>query len=190
MVHANNPPSPSASTRHLPVLPWLLLALGACALLGALWWWLGCRATTTLLVVRHGDRAGAADALSPPGTARAHALVHVGEHAGVKAIYHSDTVRTRDTALPIATALNLVPLERPANAVSELVDEIFDAHRGEAVLVVGHSNTVPEIIAAAGGPRVPALADDEFDKLFVLSACGCWSRSATLVTLQYGAASQ
>ncbi len=151
---------------------------------------MSCRATTTLLVVRHGDRAGAMDALNPPGTVRAHALVHVGEHASVKAVYHSDTARTRDTAAPIATALNLVPTERPANDVSALLDEIFDAHRGETVLVVGHSNTVPEIIAAAGGPRVPAISDDEFDKLFVLSACGCWFPSATLVTLQYGAPSQ
>jgi hypothetical protein len=52
------------------------------------------------------------------------------------------------------------------------------------VLVVGHSNTVPQIIRAAGGLDLPDLAEDAFEDLFVLTAFGR-GRRATLVHLTY-----
>jgi ketosteroid isomerase-like protein len=57
------------------------------------------------------------------------------------------------------------------------------------VLVVGHSNTVATIVAAAGGPKIPDLPDDEFDKLFVVTTAPCRKGPATLTTLQFGAPS-
>jgi hypothetical protein len=54
------------------------------------------------------------------------------------------------------------------------------------VLIVGHSNTVPQIIRAAGGPELPDLPENEFDNLFVLTACSCFGARAHLVRLQYG----
>jgi broad specificity phosphatase PhoE len=143
---------------------------------------------TTLLIVRHADRSGTADALSPAGIVRAQELVHVTQKAGVTAIYRSNTVRSTQTAAPAATALGLTPVELAATDVQALVDHIFANHRGEIVLVVGHSNTIPQIIAAAGGPSVPDIAEDEFDNLFMLDICRCWTR-AKLVNLQYGALS-
>jgi hypothetical protein len=57
------------------------------------------------------------------------------------------------------------------------------------VFVVGHSNTAPQIITAAGGPTIPNIKDAEFDNLFVLTAFRCRRGLARLVTLQYGAVS-
>src|SRR5688572_27979724 len=74
-----------------------LLAAGVCLALLGVWWLLRCDLPTTLLLVRHAERAGKQDALTPAGLARAAELVHVGEYAGVTAVYHSDTVRTRAT---------------------------------------------------------------------------------------------
>ena len=52
------------------------------------------------------------------------------------------------------------------------------AHGNETVLVVGHADTVPDVIKAFGGPVV-TLADDEFDALFVLvPATGAVTRLA------------
>jgi hypothetical protein len=45
---------------------------------------------TTILVVRHADRAGQADSLSAAGVARADDLARVALTASVRAIYHSD----------------------------------------------------------------------------------------------------
>jgi broad specificity phosphatase PhoE len=146
-----------------------------------------CGAPTTLLIVRHADRAGRDDALTPRGVTRAVALAHAMAKAELVAIYHSDTVRARDTAAPLAALLGATPKVRPAADVSSLVREVFAEHRGGRVLIVGHSNTVPQIIGAAGGPAVADIPENEFDNLFVLTVCGCTERRASLVRLRYGA---
>src|SRR6476620_11316085 len=88
---------------------WIVLAIGVISL-PLWWWWWRCGPTTTLLIVRHADRAAGQDALNAAGTARAQELVHVAEKSGVEAIYRSDTDRARDTAVPLSTALNLTPV--------------------------------------------------------------------------------
>ena len=147
------------------------------------------RAATTILVVRHAERPGEADSLSAAGFDRAQILSHVAANAGVKAIYHSDTKRNQLAAAPTAKALGITPTVYPAKETDALVAKIFAEHEGDVVLVVGHSNTVAKIIAAAGGPTIPDLADDEFDRLFVVVAPPCRCGSSTLVEVQYGAPS-
>jgi broad specificity phosphatase PhoE len=168
---------------------WALVGLALATLASwPLWWWF-CGRPTTLLIVRHADRDAGVDALNAAGAARAQELVHVGEKSGVAAIYRSDTNRARDTAAPLATALGLTPVVYIATDTSALVEEIFAEHRGEKVLVVGHSNTVPDIIEAAGGPSLPELDDKDFDNVFVLTVCRCVRGGRLLVNLQYGAVS-
>jgi broad specificity phosphatase PhoE len=169
---------------------WVAAALLIVIVVGwPFWWWWFCGRATTLLIARHAERDGGSDALSAAGAARAQELVHVGEKSGIVAIYRSDTIRARDTAAPLAAALGLTPVVYPANDTAALVNDIFAGHRGEKVLVVGHSNTVPDIIEAAGGPASPDIDDDEFDNLFVLTACRCGFRRTAILNLQYGAAS-
>ena len=49
-------------------------------------------------------------------------------------------------------------------------------HPNEVVLIVGHSNTLPAIIKALGGPAV-TIKDDEYDSMFVVvPASGATSR--------------
>ena len=147
------------------------------------------RAATTILIIRHADRAGEADSLSTAGVWRSKALAHTAGAAGVKAIYHSDTQRTQRTAEPLAKELGLTPIVYPAKEFDALVARIFAEQEGNTVLVVGHSNTVAMIVAAAGGPTIPDLPDDEFDKLFVVTTAPCRRGPASLVTLQYGSPS-
>jgi broad specificity phosphatase PhoE len=152
-------------------------------------WWLCWRPVTTLLIVRHAERLGSQDQLSEAGLTRAEELLHVAAEVSLAAIYTSDTNRARQTAKPLASALGLTPVVLPAEPATTLVTHIFVNHRGRTVLVVGHSNTVPQIISAAGGPTLANLPEDEFDRLFVLETCRCrWGRSK-LINLQYGATS-
>lgn len=165
-----------------------ILATALISCLVGLWWWLRCGPATTLLIVRHADRPmNDADVLTPEGVARAQELGHVAQKAGVVAVYRTNTNRSRDTAAPLATSLGLTPAIY--DAPEAVVAQIFADHRGETVFVVAHSNTTPQIIAAAGGPTLPEIAETEFDNLFVLTACRCRRGRATLVNLQYGAAS-
>src|SRR6266404_6369351 len=93
----------------------LLVAITVCVVPLGFWWWFRCGPATTMLIVRHADRAQNQDALDPAGLARAQELVHLGEKAGIVAIYSSDTDRARQTAAPLATALGITPVVYPAN---------------------------------------------------------------------------
>jgi phosphohistidine phosphatase SixA len=143
---------------------------------------------TTILLVRHADRQGSADALSTAGTARAQDLARVLGKSGVSTIYTSEALRTQETAAPTASQLGITPVAVPAADVAGLVSTIRSSNIGQTVLVVGHSNTVPQIIAAFGGLAV-TIAETEFDDFYVLTLCCSRWQTVKLTNLQYGAAS-
>lgn len=129
-----------------------------------------------VIVVRHAERAdsgtppmgGTADPpLSAAGKARADKLVAMLSSSGVTAIYVTEFVRTQQTAAPIAAALKLTTTIKSSSDTTALVTELKTKHAHDIVLIVGHSNTVPAIVKALGGPTV-TVGDEEYDKLFVL----------------------
>ncbi len=141
---------------------------------------------TTIIVVRHADRAGSADSLSAAGVERANDLAQATKMANLRAIYVTDTRRSRDTATATGAMAHVTPEVYAAREYDELVKRILKDHAGEAVLVVGHSNTVPEIIRAAGGPQVAEIGENEYTGLYVIAVTGTPVCGATLVQLQYG----
>jgi len=112
--------------------------------------------------------------LSAAGKARAQALAAMLKDAGVTAIYTTEFIRTKDTAAPLAQALKVTAEVIPARDQATLIAKI-KAHTSGAVLVVGHSNTVPAIIKALGGMDV-TLADSEYDSLFFVAPDGTTTR--------------
>jgi broad specificity phosphatase PhoE len=144
-------------------------------------------ATTVVLIVRHAERAAAPPGdppLTADGQQRAETLAHVAANAGVTAIFATELQRTQQTVQPLATQLGVSVTQIPAADVDALVDQIR-AQQGTTVLVAGHTNTIPEIIQKLGGGTIPAIAETEFDNLFVLTIprLGFTRR---LVRLQYG----
>ncbi len=144
---------------------------------------------TTIIVVRHAEKPGQADSLSDAGFARAQALAHVLREANVRAIYRTDTARNRLTAAPLAAATGVTPRIYAAKEYDALIARIFAEHEGETVVVVGHSNTVTQIVAAAGGPALDELAETEYDKLFIVLVPPCRQGRTILTVLQYGESS-
>jgi broad specificity phosphatase PhoE len=140
-------------------------------------------ATTTVYLVRHAEKQ-AAPAGDPPlteaGRARAAELLRIMGPLGIRTIITSQYLRTKETAGPLAAASGITPLVIPMAAdrtapggiaprsIKELVDRILE-HKGESVLVVGHSNTLPLIIKGLGGAPVPDIPDAEYDNLFVVT---------------------
>ena len=152
-------------------------------------------ADTVVIVVRHAEKAGPSGdvPLSPEGVERARALVNVARQAGVSGIITTQFQRTRQTAAPLAESLGIAPqVVEATGAASDharaVVDAIQARYTGRTVLVVGHSNTVPAIVAALGVPPFPDLCDEEYDNLFtvIVSPDG----SARVVRAKYGATSQ
>jgi len=129
-----------------------------------------------VIVVRHAERAdggapamgGKADPpLSAAGKARADKLARMLASSGIAAIYTTEFVRTQQTAAPLAAALKIAPTIKSSDDTAALVADIKARHAHDIVLVVGHSNTVPAIVKALGGPAV-TVGDDEYDKLFIV----------------------
>jgi broad specificity phosphatase PhoE len=135
-------------------------------------------ATTTTVVVlaRHAEKDLSSiqdPPLSPEGEQRAERLAQMfgrGKGAGrIDAIYVSDARRTQQTAAPLAERLGKQPIVVPAADTEGLVSRVMHEHEGGTVLIVGHSNTVPELIHDLGDIDIPPIGDDEYDTLYVLS---------------------
>ena len=134
-------------------------------------------AQDTIFVVRHAERSDntagaspmmAADPdLSEAGRTRAAALAAMLKDAGVGAIFVTEFKRTQQTAAPLAKALGLTPVVVSANDTAGLVGQLRKA--GRNALVVGHSNTVPGVVAALGVASPVAVADTEYDNLFIVT---------------------
>lgn len=120
-----------------------------------------------LILVRHAEKAaepGDDPGLSEAGQRRAEQLAALLSDAGVTHILTSDRRRTQATAALLARALGLQPqviATRGGDHLAALLAAVR-AQRGGTLLVVGHSNTVPALIAALGGPRLPFICENRF----------------------------
>lgn len=155
-------------------------------------WFFELQATTTVIFVRHAEKAAIpADdpGLSAAGKQRAaelaRQLVDADVVAGVDAIYATPFRRTEETAQPVATALGLPITSYEAANTETIMDEIVRTHKGKIILVVGHSNTVPEMIGNMGASKkVPGIDENEYDNLYVVSIP--WFGKTKTIRLRYG----
>ncbi len=156
-------------------------------------WVFESQATTTMIFVRHAEKSLMPiddPALSPEGQLRAaelaRQLVDADVVAGIDAIYSTSYRRTVETAQPVADELNLdINHYDPENEEVEL-DRMLKAHKGKIILIVGHSNTVPTLIAELGASKlVPPIAEFEYDNLYLVSIP--WFGKTKTIRLRYGA---
>lgn len=156
-------------------------------------WFFESQATTTMIFVRHAEKALTPvddPALSPEGQVRAaelaRQLVDADVIAGIDAIYSTDYRRTVETVQPVADAIGLeVNLYDPADGEAEL-ERILKEHKGQIILIVGHSNTVPTLIAELGAHKdVPEIAEFEYDNIYLVSIP--WFGKTKTIRLRYGA---
>ncbi len=151
-------------------------------------------AARTVYLVRHAEKGAepAADPpLTPAGQARAKALAIALADAGVRSVLTTQLLRTRETARPLAEKLGIqgqvVGVSGAAREHAQAVAAAVKAQPAGAVLVVGHSNTVPLIIEALGGPAMPMICDSQYANLFVVQL---WADGkVTLARTEYGARS-
>lgn len=143
---------------------------------------------TTVILVRHAEKADEPEnpnpTLSSVGLERAQSLVQVLSRAGISSIYATQFLRTQQTVKPLADRLGLGVNQVEARNTEELVKRIKSQDEGRTVLVAGHSNSVPQIIAALGGEQLPQIPDEQYDDLFVVTMAP-WQRVRVLA-LKYG----
>ena len=104
--------------------------------------------------------------LSVAGQERAKTLARVLEHADITGIYVSDRKRTQQTAQPLADRLKITPTVLSKAEMDSLPEKLKSATGN--ILIVGHSDTLPELMQALGVPKI-AIANDEYDNLFIVT---------------------
>lgn len=146
------------------------------------------QSSLTVILVRHAEKQTVPPEnkdpdLSPAGIARAEELRKMFANAGIAAIYATQFKRTQQTVKPLAEKLGLTVTQVEAKKTSEVVKQIRARGAGEVIFVAGHNNTVPEIIAALGGPKLPIIPETEYDNLYILTLQS--DGSAKLLKLKY-----
>ncbi len=146
-----------------------------------------------VILVRHAEKAavpGDDPPLSEIGQQRARDLAAALVASPPNAIVVSSRQRTALTAEPVAKATGVTPtvisLEGGGAAHIAAVAAAVKAQKG-VVLVVGHSNTVPAVIKALGGPSLPDICDATYTHFFVLQPASP-THAASLVMSRFGAA--
>lgn len=155
-------------------------------------WFFESQATTTVIFVRHAEKAGTPaenPGLAPAGERRVaeltRQLVDADVVAGIDAVYSTPFRRTRQTAQPLAEALDIPITTYDPDDNEAVLEEILANHKGEIILVVGHSNTIPGLIADLGASKnVPPIAENEYDNIYLVSIP--WFGKTKTIRLRYG----
>jgi len=147
-----------------------LLGLGVCVAL------LGCKdapktdaTLSTYYLVRHAEKVlDVKDpALTEAGAQRAQDLAERLDGVKLSKIYSTDTKRTRDTAQPTADAQGLNITIYDASDLEGFAKQIT-AEKGH-ILVVGHSNTTPDLAKHLGGQAgEPIVEATEYDRFYIV----------------------
>jgi broad specificity phosphatase PhoE len=130
----------------------------------------------TVILVRHAEKTATPPndpVLSEKGDERAQKLAQMLIDTRIDHIITSQSARTILTAQYVAEAGGLSPeivavgseLRAHIQAVADAVHARPD---GEAILVVGHSNTIPSIVGALGGSTLPDLKDENYSTVYIL----------------------
>ncbi len=135
----------------------------------------------TLYLVRHAEKQsdGSRDpALTQSGTNRSVQLANWFQNKDITAIWSSDYKRTRDTAKPSVTGLGLELSIYDPRDLPDLVQEL--SHQRRTALIVGHSNTTPELARLLCDCSIADMDESVYDRLIVISVVGSNTEATTL----------
>ncbi|MBA3577508.1 MAG: histidine phosphatase family protein [Sphingomonas sp.] len=128
-------------------------------------------ATRHVFVVRHMQKQSGDDpALSAEGEAGARRLAAMLADKGIVAIFATRTRRAMATAAPLGQRLGIAVTPYDPRS-PELLAAAVSAAPGP-VLVVGHSNTVHDLVGRFGGTPPPPLTEQDYGTVFMVKADG------------------
>lgn len=142
---------------------------------------------TTFILLRHAETTGGGTnpSLSTAGQARAEELRRILANVPLAAIFASNYNRTLQTAQPTATDKSLIVKTYDPIDQSPIVDDWLNNYKGKTVLVLGHSNTIPDLLNLfLGGTVYANLPDSEYNNLYIATVSE--KGSAKILHLKYG----
>lgn len=150
----------------------------------------------TVIVVRHAEKA-AEPAGDPPlderGRARAERLAALLRHSGVTHLFSSEFQRTQETLRPLGTAVEANVTIVAAREGRALLSALDNLPRHSVAVVAGHSNTVPDLVAAlAPGSFLVqraraslAMTEADYDRIYCVTQWGPGRTDAGVLELRY-----
>jgi hypothetical protein len=147
-------------------------------------WFFESQATTTIIFVRHAEKDTSIDnnpGLTEAGKRRVFELTRQLKDAdvvtGIDAIYSTSFKRNIETVEPLARTLNL--------NIHKYEKDDYEIVLEEIILVAGHSDTLPGLMAELGASKkVPDIADNEYDNIYIVSIP--WFGKTKTIRLRYG----
>ena len=129
--------------------------------------------TSVYYFIRHAekDRSDSTNknpSLTIQGLERANKWALFFKDKNIAAVYSTNYKRTQQTALPIAKEQNLEIINYTAK---ELISEKFITNnKGKNIVIVGHSNTTPELVnSLLGEKKYEDIADSENNNVFIVT---------------------
>ena len=129
--------------------------------------------TSVYYFIRHAekDRSDSTNknpSLTIQGLERANKWALFFKDKNIAAVYSTNYKRTQQTAQPIAKEQNL---EIISYTTKELISEKFIANnKGKNIVIVGHSNTTPELVnSLLGEKKYEDIADSENNNVFIVT---------------------
>ena len=146
---------------------------------------------TKIFVVRHAEKeAGKDPLLTVAGNARAGDLMRALQNENIQKIYVSRTRRSQNTADSLRLQLKIDTVHYTADTVCDnLINSIIQhSDFGKTILIIAHSNTIPQIIRKLGVQDYPYgdIPDSDHDQLFIVTYK---KEKAKLTIKKYGAES-
>jgi broad specificity phosphatase PhoE len=143
-------------------------------------------AQEAIFLIRHADQVH--DVENPPltedGFGRAKRWATIFRDAGIKMIYTSKKMRTKQTGEVIAQELK-IPLQQISRGdINGLVDQVRKEHTADLVLIITHSKILPKLLKAfAPSGEYPAIKRGDYDNLFIVVPKG--NAEPTVMRLRY-----
>lgn len=135
-----------------------------------------------VFLVRHAEKIlDAKDPdLTPAGNLRALELSKILRSAKLQFIHSSDYNRTKQTAAPTASVFGLEVMLYDPRDLPAMAEKL--KYMGGRHLVVGHSNTTPQLTELLGGDPVSEIYEkSEYDRLYIVNIANDGSINSTLL---------
>lgn len=131
---------------------------------------------TTYFLVRHAekDQSNPADKnphLNADGFQRALQWSQVFKDLKIDSVYTTNYNRTIETANPTAASHHVKPILYDPTTINYA--KFKEKTNGKTILIVGHSNTIPDFVnALIGQEKYPQIADTNNANLYIVSIIG------------------
>jgi broad specificity phosphatase PhoE len=139
---------------------------------------------TMIYLTRHAEKASenGDPALTAEGAVRAQNIAAVLKKVKIAQIFSTNYLRTKQTAQPLSTALSLPVQSYDPRQQAAFAKQVL-ALKGNT-LIVGHSNTIPDMVRQLGGDPGSDIPDSEFNRLYQLTIEKDGSVTTTLLSSQ------